>query len=431
LIVTLRNRSTGEEISGTAGDARQLPSQSTQSSTVNVNVNIPTGATAGTYDVYLSMPDIYSTTKDNPDYAVRFANADTGSQSWDAATARFKTGTSVTVSSSVTVAPGPTPTPSGVAYGGVTPAMWAEINTQRSAFGDPNDCQARVNSIPTSGGATLNPGDDIISALANNNVVFLNGGTYHITRSIYIPDGKKLVGAPGQTVTLDASGVDYPVLPGNNTVLANVIIDGAQKDGVLFFNQAASDGSAHDSLVYRVASRRSGYNNMSGDNSSGLRMTQGATRNCIVSYEATMTWNELGGSNALGGNADGIDNSYDANSNSFIDVHSFNNGDDGFDMWYGGPTYWYFSTSHNNGIVPGKSSAGNGNGIKLGGGSAQHHFYKTYAYDNKVNGYDMNEQVIQPTLVQVCAWDNPGWGGNYAGITNPPSCNTLQSLPPR
>src|SRR5262245_59841663 len=43
-------------------------------------------------------------------------------------------------------------------YSGVTPAMWAEINAYRSQFGDTNDCQARVQAIPTSGGITIRPG---------------------------------------------------------------------------------------------------------------------------------------------------------------------------------------------------------------------------------------------------------------------------------
>ena len=97
LIVTLRNTSTGEEIAGTAGELRNLPSQSATPSTITVNVNIPSTATPGTYDVFLSVPDIYSTTASIPAFSVRFANANNGAQSWDATKARFKTGTSVVV----------------------------------------------------------------------------------------------------------------------------------------------------------------------------------------------------------------------------------------------------------------------------------------------------------------------------------------------
>lgn len=97
LVVTLKHRTTGERLTGTAGDARQLPSQATSSSTVSLNVNIPSTAAAGGYDVFVSMPDRWPMTKDIAAYAVRFANADTGTQSWDSSSAAFKTGTVVTV----------------------------------------------------------------------------------------------------------------------------------------------------------------------------------------------------------------------------------------------------------------------------------------------------------------------------------------------
>ncbi len=97
LVVTFKNRSTGASFSGTAGDARQLPSQATSSSTVTVNVNVPATASAGSYDVFVSMPDVWPKTKDLAAYAVRFANADVGTQAWDATLARFQTGTTVVV----------------------------------------------------------------------------------------------------------------------------------------------------------------------------------------------------------------------------------------------------------------------------------------------------------------------------------------------
>jgi hypothetical protein len=52
-----------------------------------------------------------------------------------------------------------------------------------------------------------------------------------------------------------------------------------------------------------------------------------------VSAEAFLTWNVLGAPNANGGNSDGVNNSHGAGQNTFIDVHAFNNGDDGFDLW--------------------------------------------------------------------------------------------------
>lgn len=97
LVITRKHRATGQTLNGTAGDARQWPSQATRSSTVNINVNIPSTAAAGSYDVFVSMPDHWPTTRDIAAYAVRFANADPAAQAWDPSSARFKTGTAVTV----------------------------------------------------------------------------------------------------------------------------------------------------------------------------------------------------------------------------------------------------------------------------------------------------------------------------------------------
>jgi chitodextrinase len=99
LVVTLQNRTTGALITGTAGDARYLAAQATSSTNVIVPVSIPANAAAGTYDVYVGMPDIWAGTKSNPYFAVRFANADNSAkgQAWSATDARFKAGTTVSI----------------------------------------------------------------------------------------------------------------------------------------------------------------------------------------------------------------------------------------------------------------------------------------------------------------------------------------------
>jgi hypothetical protein len=95
LVVTLRNKSTGATITGSGGDLTSVASGA--SAQMTVNVNLPAGTTAGNYDVLISVPDIWSTTAGDARFAVRFANADSGSQAWDASNARFATGTSIAI----------------------------------------------------------------------------------------------------------------------------------------------------------------------------------------------------------------------------------------------------------------------------------------------------------------------------------------------
>jgi hypothetical protein len=97
LVVTLKHKTSGALITGAAGDLRTLASQSSSSTRISVGVSIPAGAQTGDYDVYLSAPDVFSSTAGNASFAVRFANADSGAQAWDASNARFKVGTTLTV----------------------------------------------------------------------------------------------------------------------------------------------------------------------------------------------------------------------------------------------------------------------------------------------------------------------------------------------
>jgi hypothetical protein len=99
LVVTLRHRSTGATISAAAGDLRTLLPQANGSTRISVALPVPASADKGDYDVLLSVPDVFASLASNPRFAVRFANADNAGlgQTWDAAAARFKAGTTLRV----------------------------------------------------------------------------------------------------------------------------------------------------------------------------------------------------------------------------------------------------------------------------------------------------------------------------------------------
>lgn len=302
---------------------------------------------------------------------------------------------------------------------GITSAWWTEYASEKASFGDPNtNAQTLVDAIPTTG-AVISAGADINAALSSSNVVILLGGTYTTGGRITVPAGKKLIGAAGQTITLACQGSDIGVITQHNAVLANVIVADAQLQGVKLYTSAGDTGST-GCLIYQVSVRRTGLNFASGTTGAGIFVSQNAANNTIVTCEAFDTWNELAtdgttsGVTAHGGNADGVNNSWGAFNNSFIDVHSYRNGDDGFDMWNGGQSYWYFSAAHDGGKPTGKSLHGDGNGIKLGIGAVAHKFYKCFANDNVANGFDINGNTVQPVLVSCGATGNGGL--NFAGI---------------
>jgi hypothetical protein len=323
----------------------------------------------------------------------------------DATASISSASTASTASTSTTPTTAP---PSGVAYTGLTAAMWAEIDAQRAIFGDTNNCRARVNAIPTTG-TTITPssGNAINNALASSNTVILRGGTYRISSTIKL-GSKKLIGAPGEEVIIDGSSVDEVVHTGSNGTLANVKIMNAGDVGINFLG--------HNNLIYQVSVGRTGYDSRSNTGGAAVAVWYGAANNCLVSVEAFDSYNEAGTGSAVtanGGNADGIRNSWSAYNNTFIDVHAYRNSDDGWDFWEGGTVFGYFSTAFDNGKVAGKVN-GDGNGIKMGRGSARHCFYKSKAYNNKADGFDLNANTIQPLLVQTSAYGNRQ---NYVGIS--------------
>ena len=116
-----------------------------------------------------------------------------------------------------------------------------------------------------------------------------------------------------------------------------------------------------------------------------------------------------------GGNADGYALKFGANNNTLIDSHAYRNSDDGIDFWDGGAGFVYFSSAFDAGKTTGKQGK-DGNGIKLGIGNVRHNFYKTKAYNNLTNGFDINGNSVQPLLIQSEAFGN---GGNdYQGVAH-------------
>jgi hypothetical protein len=290
--------------------------------------------------------------------------------------------------------------------------MWTEIDAQRAQVGDSNDCRARVNGVPTSGGVTLQPGDDINAALRSNVVVFLKGGTYRISQPITIEASKKLIGVAGQTVTIDASAVKMAVVLRDYAVLANVNIRDADDIGVYIY-QGNPDRGSTGALMYRVSVGRTGLNNPSSSFGNGILMTDSGTRNCVVSTEVFDSWNE----NGSGGNADGYKLAFGSNHNTVIDSYGYRNGDDGIDMWEGGVAFVYHSAFNDNGKTTGKPQTGDGNGLKLGVGSVSHKLFKVQANYNRTRGFNLNGNTVQPTLVQCSATGNGS--ANYAGVNAP------------
>ncbi len=312
------------------------------------------------------------------------------------------------------------PPPSNVAYKGVSAAMWAEIDARAAGFKDLHNCHARINAIPTTG-YTITPsnGDAINQALSQSNTVVLKGGTYRISSTLNLA-GKKLIGAPGEDVTINAIDVAVAVAMGNDSVLANVKIIDAGNVGI----QLKSNN-----VLYRVSVARTGRSSYLTTDGRGIRrVDDNSGNNCLVSTEARDSYNDVdytGGysfpSTVRGGNGDG----YVISGSSIIDSYAYNNSDDGFDSWEAQPNYFYFSEAYDGGKsplgFPEGNNNGDGNGFKLGRGNQTMYIYKSKAYNNKESGFDANGNTAFSSFVIMCS-------ESYGNVTGGVGANWAQGL---
>jgi len=78
--IVLRNQQSTFRIQLATDPRRWLPNGTV--TTINEQIDLPSDMPAGTYQLYLHLPDASATLADDPRYAIRFANTDV----WDAAT---------------------------------------------------------------------------------------------------------------------------------------------------------------------------------------------------------------------------------------------------------------------------------------------------------------------------------------------------------
>jgi len=148
----------------------------------------------------------------------------------------------------------------------------------------------------------------------------------------------------------------------------------------------------------------------------GLQLGNGASNNQIINCDSF--YNADPGQ----GNADGFSPKLDVGSgNYFYGCRSWQNSDDGWDGYLRGTNgvtttienCWCFNNGY---LKTGLPSSGNGNGFKMGGSdTANLEHYMTlkncFAFDNRVKGFDQNNNRGSMTLLNCTAYRN---GTNYS-----------------
>jgi hypothetical protein len=260
-----------------------------------------------------------------------------------------------------------------------------------------------------------------VSLATTGNLIYVRGGTYSVSNKIVITRS----GSPAQPIRLRAYPGEQAVLDGTLNTSDSLVISGNcwQVYGLMFTN------AGHDSIliirdsniVERCVSygaRNTGFHITGGTNLvGGIYPASNLFMNCdsIRSYDAP-----------VGGNADGFSAKWNLGPNNvFRGCRAWENSDDGWDLWMGNGTVliedcWAFRTATN--VFGSGSFNGDGNGFKLGGNyvATPHRIINCLSFNNRVRGYDQNNNMGTLTVDNNLAWNNP----SYNFSLNHPSSST-------
>ena len=252
-----------------------------------------------------------------------------------------------------------------------------------------------------------------LTAIGSNGSVVLRGGV-HLLGTSKLSLNK--TGQPTSPIKLWAYSAETPILD----------CTGNTSDGI------SISGSYYYLKGFEV--RNAGHNgiNISGNNNiiencsvhdnqnTGLHLTvsgtgAGPSNNLIVNCDAYRNYDP-----PVGGNADGFSAKWAVGMNNvFRGCRSFNNSDDGWDLWMGtSPVLIENCYAFRNGVDSWHSGSfnGNGNGFKLGGNyvATPHVVRNCVSFDNAGNGgrgFDENNNTAGQTLYNCTAYRN--LGDNY------------------
>jgi hypothetical protein len=251
-----------------------------------------------------------------------------------------------------------------------------------------------------------------LTAIGSNGTVVLRGGVHllgtsklSLNKAAQPNSPIRLWAYPGETPILDCTGnsSDGISISGSYYHLKGLEVRNAGHNGI---NISGSNNTIENCAVH--------------DNrNTGLHLTgsalPGPSNNLIVNCDAYRNYDP-----PIGGNADGFSAKWTVGpGNVFRGCRTFNNSDDGFDLWMGtSPVLIENCYAFRNGVDSWHSGSfdGNGNGFKLGGNyvATPHVVRNCVSFDNAGNGgrgFDENNNTAGQTLYNCTAYRN--LGDNY------------------
>jgi hypothetical protein len=250
-----------------------------------------------------------------------------------------------------------------------------------------------------------------VSVAVAGDTIYVRGGTHVYTTTISISKSGSAVNRyylfayPGERPLLDFSSMPFSSsnrgikLSGSYWYIKGLDLKGAGDNGM---NLSGSNNKIEFCSFFE-------------NQDTGLQLGGGASNNQIINCDSYYN------KDPSQGNADGFAPKLDVGTgNYFYGCRSWQNSDDGWDGYLRPSdnvttTYencWCFKNGY---LKDGTPSTGNGNGFKLGGSDLKdlrHNFIlrNCVSFNNRVKGYDQNNNVGSITLLNCTAYNN---GTNY------------------
>ncbi len=259
------------------------------------------------------------------------------------------------------------------------------------------------------------------SALVAGDTIFVRGGYYALSATITL--GSKTGAGPSNQCYLLAFPGEHPVLDFS----AQTSSDALKVNGTYWYVKGLEIQFAFHNGIAVNGSYNTIVNCPVHDNrNTGLQLGNNASYNQIINCDSYYNYDA-----PAGGNADGFAPKLDVGTgNYFYGCRSWQNSDDGWDG-YLRPSDSVYTTIENcwsfmNGYLKNGSpiATGNGNGFKMGGGdnsngdSLRHlmTIKNCLSFDNRVKGYDQNNNRGSMTLLNCTAYRNGSYNFSIPGI---------------
>jgi hypothetical protein len=244
--------------------------------------------------------------------------------------------------------------------------------------------------------------------------IYLRGGVHYYTATISISKS----GSSGNPITLQNYQNETVILDFNGQPdgdsYKGIILSGSYWHFKGFTIRYAGHNGLNVSGAHNIIEQLVTHNN--GD--TGLHLASGASYNLVLNCDSYLNCDP----EENGEDADGFGAKFTVGlGNIFRGCRSWNNSDDGYDLWYAGnPIRFEDCWAFRNGVnLWGFSPMnGDGNGFKLGQGTGGHTLIRCMAYQQAHRGFDRNGNTSGGITIYNCTGVNNASSNFYFDDSN-------------